>query len=126
VKSNYRIRQIIDTASAGFSAAYIDTMAVSVTASCGNQPQLNFFLLAPNPAYSSFTIQINSSEAMPNMQIRITDAAGRIVSNFTRSKAEGMSFIPVAAHHLAQGKYFVSIYNQQKLIGTKELLIIKR
>jgi serine protease AprX len=123
---SYRIRQIIDTSSAGFSAAYIDTVAVTITASCGNQPQDKSFLLAPNPAYSSFSIQLNFAEAIPNMQIRITDAAGRIVSNFTRNKAEGMSFIPVPANHLAQGKYFVSIYNQQKLIGTKELLIIKR
>jgi serine protease AprX len=125
-ETSYRIRQVIDTSSAGFSAAYIDTVAVNITASCGNIPQGNSFLLAPNPAYSSFNIHMNSAEAINNMQIRITDASGRIVSKMIRSKAAGMSVISVAAHQLAQGKYFVSVYDQQKLIGTKELLIIKR
>lgn len=123
---SYRIRQIIDTATAGFSAGYIDTVTVSVSPSCINQVQENSFLLAPNPAFSSFNIYINSLEAIPNMQIRITDAAGRIVLNVTRSKAAGMSVIPVPAHQLAQGKYFVSVYNQQRLVGTKELLVIKK
>jgi serine protease AprX len=122
---SYRIRQIIDTSAAGFSAAYIDTVAVSVTASCGNQQQENI-ILAPNPAYSSFNIRMNSVEAIPNMQIRITDASGRIVTNISRNKPAGFSVIPVPAHHLAQGKYFVSIYDQQKLIATKDLIIIKR
>lgn len=123
---SYRIRQVIDTATSGFSAAYIDTVAVAVTNSCGNQQQENMFLLAPNPAYSSFSIHINTTDAIPNMHIVITDAVGRIVSNITRSKGEGMAIIPVAAHQLAQGKYYVSVYNQQKLIGIKELVIIKR
>jgi len=37
-----------------------------------------------------------------------------------------MSVIPVPAHQLAQGTYFVSVYNQQRLVGTNELLVIKK
>jgi hypothetical protein len=39
-----------------------------------------------------------------------------------QSKPSGTSTFHFPSHGLAAGKYFVSVYNGEKLIGTKELL----
>lgn len=117
---SYRIRQIIDTAATGFSAGYIDTVATTVTSSC-----LSGFTgvsLAPNPSQGALSIKVNTPTAVPNLSIRIFNSSGQLVLELKRSKAEGIGVFDVPVFNLASGKYYVSVYDDKKLIQTKELI----
>lgn len=125
---SYRIRQIIDTAAASFTADYIDTLAVNFSSPClttGLDPvdgPTNSFRLAPNPAHGSVTLKVTTPAPAQNLQIQITDATGKTVAQLSRSKGAGLASIPVSIAHLARGKYYVSVYHKGVLLGTRELL----
>jgi serine protease AprX len=125
---SYRIRQIIDTAAASTAADYIDTVSVNFSSSClttGFNPvdlQANTFLIVPNPAHQLFVLKVTTPAASSNLLIQITDAAGHVVAQLTRSKGAGPASLPVSVAHLAKGKYYVTVYNKGVLLGTRELL----
>ncbi len=124
----YRIREIIDTAATTFSADYMDTVTVSLGASCVTTainpvlPAGVEVLLLPNPAREKFTLKMTTPYPVPALVIRITDAKGSIVSILRKTKGSGTTAFDVPSYGLARGKYFVSIYNGEKLIVTKELM----
>lgn len=125
---SYRIRQIIDTAAASFTADYIDTLSVNYVAPCvttdidPTDPNSTSFRIAPNPARETFTLRVTSPTPANNLLIRITNTSGQVVASLTRSKGSGMAAIPVSIAQLAKGKYYVSVYYKDKLLGTQELL----
>ncbi|MCW3073898.1 MAG: family serine peptidase [Flaviaesturariibacter sp.] len=125
---SYRIRQIIDTATATFSADYIDTVTVNLAASCVTTAinpvtgGINEIVLLPNPTRSSFSIKMTTTNAIQDIQVRVTDATGKLVHRSTHSKGAGMKIIPISIPQAAKGKYFVSIYGKGQLITTQELL----
>ncbi|MDB5196617.1 MAG: family serine peptidase [Flaviaesturariibacter sp.] len=124
----YRIKQIIDTAVATTMSDYIDTVTINLAASCVTtaiDPVTgidNEIVLVPNPTRGSFAVKITTTNAIQDLQIRITDATGKLVSQTTHSKGSGTTLLPVSISHLAKGKYLVSIYGKGQLISTKELL----
>jgi serine protease AprX len=123
----YRIRQIIDTSSAGFLAGYIDTVSVNLSSSCitsvtSVNPFLKEIILQPNPAYSRITVKLNTSNAIRDLRIRISDITGRDVQTLFGSKSSGVIMIPVDISMLAKGKYYISIYDGNTLVATKPLL----
>lgn len=124
----YRIRQVIDTSATGFTADYIDTVSVSLASSCittgidpvtGNGAEV---LLIPNPANDQVSLKVSTTNPISNLQIRITDAAGRTVRIIKESKPSGTTIFPINISNLPRGKYFVVLYNNQNLLGTMELL----
>lgn len=117
---SYRIRQIIDTAATGFSAGYIDTASAIVNSSCLSGS--TGITLAPNPSYGVLSIKVNTPTAVPNLRIRIFNSSGQLVIELKRSKAEGIGFFDAPVFNLASGKYYVSVYDDKKLIETKELI----
>jgi hypothetical protein len=125
---SYRIRQIFDTASATFSADYIDTVNVALSSSCITTginpvtPSEDEIILLPNPTNNRFQIRLSSAAAMPSLQIRVTDAIGKVVLVMNTSKPSGTSLIPVQVGKLAKGKYFVSIYAKNNFLGIRELI----
>jgi serine protease AprX len=124
---NYRIRQVIDTSLAGFSAGYIDTVTVNLSSSCVTSvsavnPYLKEIVLQPNPAYSRVTVKVNTLNAIRDLRIRITDATGKDMGTLFGSKGSGSILIPVDITHLAKGKYYIMIYDGNMLIATRQLL----
>ena len=125
---SYRIRQVFDTAAATFTADYIDTISVALSSSCvltginPNSAYQNDVVLAPNPSNGYFEIKFSSSAAIPVLQIRITDAIGKVVLQMNTSKPSGASSIPVQIGKMAKGKYLVSVYSKAGLIATRELI----
>jgi len=117
---SYRIRQVIDTAAASFMAIYIDTANVSLAADCLTT---NVFKVQPSPTTSNATLIVQTSTAIPNMAIAMYDMKGRLMMKMKTSKGPGKVTIdlPVTSV-LASGKYIVHIYDNQKLIGTTDLL----
>jgi hypothetical protein len=125
---SYRIRQIIDTATASLTADYIDTVSVNFSSPCfttGFNPvdlQAHNFLVVPNPAHQSFTLKMTTTAPANNLLIQVTDATGMVVMKLAKSKGAGQAAIPVSIAKLAKGKYYVSVYNKGVLLGTRELL----
>lgn len=117
---SYRIRQVIDTNAASFTAFYIDTTHVAVAASCMLADKV---VIAPNPPTGSDArLMVQTSYAVPNMQITVYDMKGSLVLQITRSKPVGTSFFDLATARFARGQYIVRVYNNAKVIGTTELL----
>lgn len=126
---SYRIRQIIDTASASFTAVYIDTAVVTITGGCfatgnGNpNPGQELVSIQPNPASgSSVSIIIETPYAVIAMPINVFDGKGRLVMQLKDSKGTGKKIIELGISKLAKGKYYIKVMNGQKTIGTAELL----
>lgn len=125
---NYRIRQVIDTAAGTLFADYIDTTSVNLTAACtttGVEPvpvDADGMRITPNPVQDHFTLTINTNNAIDKLYIRITDAKGSMMEWIQKSKGSGNTSFDIPAGKLASGKYFVSVYDGNRLLGTKQIV----
>lgn len=126
---SYRIRQVIDTAVATFADAYIDTATVNIPSGCvttgtGNaDPNKELVTVQPNPVSTSpATLVIETAYAVTNMPINIYDSKGGLVMQLKESKGTGKKTIPLSIERLPAGKYYISVMNGQKTIGTAELI----
>jgi len=115
---SYRILQVIDTATLSFSADYIDTATVSINSLC----LVGQVSLAPNPATNQLTIKISIPNAIPELQVQISNSLGQVVKELTYSKPVGTVSLPLLVTDLPSGKYFVTLYNKGKKIIVKELV----
>ena len=115
----YRIRQIIDTVSASFTADYIDTVVLNATTSCIARSLVS---VQPNPARDHITVKLATATASSNIIIRIIDARGRVISVARKQKPTGIALFDFAINYLAAGKYFITVYDGEELIGTEQLL----
>ena len=125
---SYRIRQIVDTAAATFTAAYTDTVNIALAASCITtginpiNPNAERVSIIPNPASNQFTLRVETAYPVNNLHIHIVDMKGRSVLQFERSKTNGIANFDLPVYRLAKGKYIVTVYNGQYLIASKELI----
>ncbi|HEY6503936.1 MAG TPA: S8 family serine peptidase [Chitinophagaceae bacterium] len=125
---SYRIRQIIDTAAATFAAAFIDTANVTIASACTTtgtndpDPFADKITILPNPTSSDATLVIQTRTAISNMPISIYDMKGRLVMQLRKSKGPGKTTIDLPVNKLAKGKYIITVYNNQKVIGSADLL----
>ncbi|MEO6611052.1 MAG: S8 family serine peptidase [Chitinophagaceae bacterium] len=127
---SYRIRQVIDTAAASFTAVYIDTAVVTIPGGCfatgtgGNPgPVKELVTVQPNPVSgSSVSLVIETAYAVTDMPINLYDGKGRLVMQLKDSKGTGKKTIDLSISNLARGKYYIKVMNGQRIIGTAELL----
>jgi serine protease AprX len=126
---SYRIRQIIDTATATFAAVYIDTADVTIPGGCfatgtiNPDPNKVLVTVQPNPvAGSVVNLVVETTYAVSNMPIAVYDEKGRLMMNLTNSKGTGKKIIELNIERLAKGKYYIKVLNGSKTIGTTELL----
>lgn len=124
----YRIRQVVDTSASGFFADYIDTFTVNSTVACvstgippvpGND---NAVVLSPNPTRNQVTVKIITAAAIPKLVIRIFNNKGQELERIEKTKGPGPASFDVSLARFVSGKYYISVYNDNKLITTKELI----
>ncbi len=127
--ASYRIRQIVDTVTASFTAVYIDTTSTTVAAGCfatgtGNtDPVKEKITIQPNPVSgTTLSLVIETPNAIAVMPIHIYDAKGALVWQEKNSKGSGKKTIEVNIAGLQAGKYYISVYNGQQLLRTAELI----
>lgn len=126
---SYRIRQIIDTAIASFTALHIDTAAVSISSPCvvtavinPNQPGKTVSV-QPNPvAGNSFILVIETTNAISNMPVALYDAKGSMLMQLKESKGSGKKTIEIPANSLPKGKYYIKVWDGSKVLGAAELI----
>jgi serine protease AprX len=125
---SYRIRQVFDADPSTFAADYIDQVTVSTSGACAgtgiNTPVLaeNNILLLPNPSRGPVRIRVTLASALQDVQLQVTDAEGKVVYRRKRSLPAGTTEIPVNLSVYASGKYFVTLYGNGQLLGTRELI----
>ena len=117
----YRIRQVIDTSTAGFTADYISILTVDQTNTClSGQNSVTIF---PNPVHNnSLTVKVVTQTASSNIHIRVINSIGQTVSAFTYSKTIGVASFQIPTVHLSTGKYYVRVYDASSVIDTKEFI----
>lgn len=123
---SYRIRQIIDTVSASFTAVYIDTVTVNNTINCPGTPNPDNtvnIIVAPNPpSGETATLIVETTYAIENMPIAVYDMKGRLMIQLSKSKTAGKVLIDIPTEKLARGRYIVRVNNGSKTIGKTTLL----
>ena len=126
---SYRIRQIIDTAAATFTAVYIDTTVANIASACVitgvvNPGTINNYLVVrPNPSTgSNATLIVETTDAIQTMPILLYNMDGRLVQRLQESKGSGKKVIDLPVSKLPKGKYFINVYNKNVLIGTAEFI----
>jgi hypothetical protein len=125
---SYRIRQIIDTTTATFAAAFIDTVDVTIATACTTtatndpDPNENKVTVQPNPTSGDAILVIQTTIAVSNMPISIYDMKGRLVLQVRKSKGAGKTTVSLPTNKLAKGKYIITVFNNQKVIGSADLL----
>lgn len=126
---SFRIRQILDTSSANFTAVYIDTTTTTIASPCvvtgvvNPGTHENNVVVRPNPAPgNSAMLVIETSEAVTSMPILIYDISGRLVKRIQSSKGTGKVVIEITTSTLSKGLYYINVYNKTNLIGTSEFI----
>ena len=126
---SYRIRQIIDTATAGFTAIYIDTAEVTTTSACTttatNDPNASEtkIIIAPNPSKGGVvSLIVETNDAIADMPITIFNMKGQLVMRLQRSKPAGKAVVEIPVDRLARGKYIIKINDGRKTLGKTSLL----
>lgn len=116
----YRIRQVIDTALASFSAGYIDTVSVMLNNACFSGA--TGITLLPNPTQGPLTLKVVTPNASQNLLIRILNSLGQVVGNIHQTKGPGIAFFDLPVFRLPRGKYYVTVFEDQKAVQTKEFI----
>ena len=126
---SYRIRQIIDTAAGTFTAVYVDTTIANLASSCVVTGVVNpgtihnYVVVRPNPSIgASSTLIIETTDAIQSMPILVYNMNGRLVQRLQESKGSGKKIIDLPVSKLPKGKYFINVFNKNKLIGTAEFI----
>ncbi|MGZ8545506.1 MAG: T9SS type A sorting domain-containing protein, partial [Flavisolibacter sp.] len=125
---SYRIRQVVDTSASDFYADYIDTITVNSTIACIHtsinpvNPGMSEFILLPNPVMQELRIKLTTVNAIPQLHIRIYNSKGQDLLYKKSSKGSGTVIIPMSVQSLPAGKYYVSVYNETQLLGSRELI----
>lgn len=126
---SYRIRQVIDTNAATFTAVYIDTANTSIASGCfatgvgGAGQSAERIYVQPNPVSSgTATLVVETPYAITDMYTAVYDNKGRLILQLKTSKASGKKTIDLNVERLAKGKYYIKVFNGQKPVGTAELL----
>jgi len=118
----YRVKQVIDTNRTGFTFAYIDTVVIDLQATCidANLVDVTVF---ENPAKDRFTVRVTTPTASSNIAVRIFSANGQLLNSLSKPKLAGTAFFEnISLLKFSKGTYYVSVYDNGKLIGTKELI----
>lgn len=122
---SYRIRQVIDTAIATYTAVYIDTTLIQVAAPCVADPGNGATLVSirPNPVSgNTVTLIVETPSAVNHMPIAIFDGKGRMVMQLKESKFAGRKTIDIPVWKLSKGKYYIRVMDGANLLGVAEML----
>jgi serine protease AprX len=118
---SYRIRQIIDTAAATFTALYIDTANVTITSACVMPDAVR---VVPNPTTDiNARLEIATKDIITDMMIDVYDMKGSLILRKSSPKnVVGNMIASFPISHLAPGKYIVKVYGGNRKIGVAHLV----
>ncbi len=126
---SYRIRQIIDTTAATFTAVYIDSTEVIIagcfpTSTNDPAPAIDKFFVQPNPVQgnNTATLVVETNYAIPQMRVIVHDMKGSRLLQLSSSKTSGRKIMELPVGKLPAGQYHISIYNGLQLAGRTTMI----
>lgn len=125
---SYRVRQIVDTAAASFTAVYIDTAELTLPNGCiptsidNPDPDADRVTLLPNPAKEMTALVVETRNAISDLRILVYDMNGKRMMERRESKGPGKKTISISLEKLAAGRYQVVVYDKGRMVGSVELL----
>lgn len=121
----YRIRQIIDTSAAGFTAFYIDsaTVVLSTATPVTNIPLTEkTVLLFPNPTSSNISIKLTEQQAFEKMTVQIFNQSGQLISTEQFNKPTGEFIKNISTNKLQSGNYILLLLKDGKPYASREFV----
>ena len=116
---SYRIKQVIDTTETNFTSIYIDTINLSLAASCVTA----VLKIIPNPVTANnVTLNVGTDNPIQQLNIIFFDMLGQRVFQFSSAKAAGVSRFDFPVQRLPKGKYIVSVYDGSQLLASKQFV----
>lgn len=126
---SYRIKQVIDTSIAVTAGAdYIDTVTINLAATCTTTPVTNVpvdndeFVLLPNPTTNKISLRIRTAYAIPQLNLRIADNMGEVLTIKKTAKSSGISIIDLPISQLPKAKYYLLIHAGEKQLAVREFV----
>lgn len=125
---SYRIKQVIDTAAATYTAVYIDTTNTNLANAClssgindvnANKARITVY---PNPVDKQLSFAIETKNAITKMVIAIYDIGGKQVYSREDSKVAGKVLFNVSTDRLSRGEYIIALFDNNKKISTAKFL----
>jgi serine protease AprX len=121
----YRIRQIIDTSTAGFDAYLIDSASV-ILSTATSVPDFNsgakLVKLFPNPVRSTITLKLTEQTAVANITLQVFNQQGQLISAQNFSKPSGEYLKTISVSHLSKGNYILVLLKDGKQYASKEFV----
>ncbi len=120
----YRIKQVIDTAAATFTAFAIDSATVNLVATgvTDLNNRSNMMQLFPNPVQSAIALKLNEERAIANISIQIFNAQGQLLLQEQYNKPTGTSIRNINVSRLSKGNYVLILRLNGKKYATKEFV----
>ena len=117
----YRVMQWIDTAAATKRSVLLDSAQIALLSPCVTDitPQIQLF---PNPATNSTRLVINYASTNSQLQVAISDMAGRIISRYAVPLRSPASSTDLPLQALSKGAYLITVWDQTEKIGTIKLI----
>jgi len=97
------------------------TINISFPLSSENEIKFDNFSIYPNPNTGNFYIEINSNLSS-DIQLKIYDALGKVISNETISKQENKYIKKMNFEKILPGIYFIEYFNGN-VLKTEKLII---
>lgn len=121
---SYRIRQIIDTTTAGFDAYLIDsaTVILSTATSVTDIANNRNVQLYPNPTSSVVQLKLTEQAAAEKLILHIFSANGQLVSSEQFNKPAGEFIKTIQTNKLQSGSYILMLIKDGKPYASKELI----
>ena len=116
---SYRIKQIIDTATATLTGVYVDTADVSLVNACAAEDKI---IAYPNPADKHLTLSVTTKDAISKLSITVYDITGKMIYQSIQSKAAGKALFYIPVAKLLAGEYIIALLNDKKKIGTARFI----
>jgi hypothetical protein len=113
--------QWIDTAAATKRSVLLDSAQIALLSPCVTDitPQIQLF---PNPATNSTRLVINYASTNSQLQVAISDMAGRIISRYAVPLRSPASSTDLPLQALSKGAYLITVWDQTEKIGTIKLI----
>lgn len=97
------------------SVSYIDNFTVGTFDRPAELAGIQMDFSGANPAIEELALNINSDNRRDNIQMLLTDAAGRIVDTQVIALASGDNPLSIPVAHLPAGSYFLTLSDGQAL-----------
>lgn len=119
----FRIIQVIDTTTAGYTPVILDTITLASLNNCPSFTEFSIRVVRPSTGTGSIGLNIESPEAKTNLNVAIFSSNGQLVhSSRLMGIPRGASYTGIETSLPAAGIYWLVIYDGKKVLARTSFL----